>query len=131
MKAKPSTLTVVAALTLASGVINLLWGIGIILGALGSIVGALCAPIGIYPLALGVLEVIFAAKLLSTPTPGLKAPKWLAIMEISDLATGNLIATIVRILALVFYGDSDVVAYFASLAPPAPPVPPEPPALPT
>lgn len=117
MPVKPGSLTAVAALTLASGILNIIWGLGltcsVIVGTVG--LGIVCAPITILPAILGIFEIIYGAQLLSTP-PQVKQPSQvIAIFQITCIIVGNILATIVGILALVFYNQPDVQDYFASL----------------
>jgi uncharacterized membrane protein YphA (DoxX/SURF4 family) len=109
---KPGYVSAIAIITLVNGIINILWGAGIAVGLLGTIV---CWPIGAYPLVLGILEVIYASKLLPNPAQPTQPSTTIAIMEIIDIIFMNPFAMIGGILALVFYGDPQVRAYFARL----------------
>ena len=132
---KPTLVNVIAWMTLASGVVNLIWGLvltgSVILGTLGF--GLICAPLTILPTALGIFEVIYAAKLMSNPPQAVQPSPVIAVLEIVTALAGNFFSVVVGILALVFYNDVTVKDYFARLngtAPlaPAAPVPPAPPA---
>lgn len=132
---KPTLVNVIAWMTLASGVVNLIWGLvltgSVILGTLGF--GLICAPLTILPTALGIFEIIYAAKLMSNPPQAVQPSPTLAVLEIVTALAGNFFSVVVGILALVFYNDVTVKDYFARLnetAPlaPVPPVPPAPPA---
>jgi hypothetical protein len=115
---KPDRLTAIAVMTLVSGILNLFWSVGvflaIILFGFGTfLVGCICLPLGVYPLVLGVLEIVYAAKLFRTPiSPELKPAYHIAVMEIIDTLFGNLAALIVGVLALIFYNDLAVRHYF-------------------
>ena len=140
MEQKPTLINVIAWSTLASGIINVLWGIGlsatVVLGTIG--IGLICTPITILPTVLGIFEILYAAKLLSNPPQPVRPSQAIAILEIVALLAGNLFSMVVGILSLVFYNDQIVKDYFARLngtLPPAavvpvPPVPPVPPAAP-
>src|SRR5215216_1955761 len=128
---KPTLVNVITWMTLASGVVNIIWGLvftgSVILGTLGF--GLICAPLTILPTALGIFEIIYAAKLLSNPPQTVQPSPTLAILEIVTALVGNFFSVVVGILALVFYNDVTVRDYFARLngtAPLAPlaPVPP-------
>jgi hypothetical protein len=129
---KPTYVNVIAWMTLASGVVNLFWGLimtgSVILGTFGF--GLICAPFTILPTALGIFEVIYAAKLLSNPPQTTQPATAIAILEIVTALVGNFFSVVVGILALVFYNDLTVRDYFARLngAAPLAPVPPVPPA---
>jgi hypothetical protein len=115
---KPDLVTAIAVLTLASGILNLFWSIGVFLGAvvlgLGTfLVGCLCIPLGVYPLALGIAEIVYAARLMKQPAPADLKPSYaIAILEIIDTLLGNVLALVAGVLALIFYNDPAVRRYF-------------------
>jgi len=133
---KPTLINVIAWTTLASGIVNLIWGLAASGTVLATIIGIICTPITILPTILGIFEIIYAAKLLSNPPQAVQPSQNIAIFEIACVLAGNVFAMVVGILSLVFYNDQIVKDYFASLngtVPPAPvpvipPVPPTPPA---
>jgi hypothetical protein len=114
---KPSTVQAIAIMTLVNGILNILWGLGmtgsIAVGTLG--IGLLCSPVTILPLILGIFEIIYAAKLLANPPQPVQPSQAIAIMEICCILVGNAISLVVGILALVFYNDATVKAFFAKL----------------
>jgi len=140
---KPTLVNVIAWMTLASGVTNLIWGVAASGTALATVVGIICIPFTILPTVLGVFELVYAAKLFSNPAQPVQPSTNIAVFEIASVLTGNVFSMVVGILALVFYNDTVVKDYFARLngifapatsivpvAPivPEPPQPPEPPA---
>jgi hypothetical protein len=102
-------------MTLASGIVNLFWGIIASLTALATIVGIVCVPFTILPTILGVFEIIYAAKLLSNPPQPVLPSTNIAVLEIVTILVGNVFSMVVGILALVFYNDLVVKDYFARL----------------
>lgn len=112
---KPTLVSVIAWMTLASGIVNLFWGLGLALTVLVTIVGIVCIPFAILPTVLGVFEIIYAAKLLSNPPQAVQPSTNIAILEIVCILAGNIFAVVVGILALVFYNDITVREYFARL----------------
>jgi hypothetical protein len=112
---KPTLVQVIAWMTLASGVVNLFWGIIASLTALATIVGIVCVPFTILPTILGVFEIIYAAKLLSNPPQPVLPSTNIAVLEIVTILVGNVFSMVVGILALVFYNDLVVKDYFARL----------------
>lgn len=117
MQTKPTLVQAIGWMTLASGVINILYGLtltsSVVLGTL--FLGIICAPVTLLPVVLGIFEVLYALKLLaSTPEP-LQPNRTLAILEIVDLLSLNVISALVGILALIFYDDPEVKQYFADL----------------
>jgi hypothetical protein len=121
---KPTYVNVIAWMTLASGIVNLGWGLLATLSFWWTIV---CIPFLILPTVLGIFEVIYATKLLSNPPQVTQPSRNIAILEIIAILAGNVFSVVVGILALVFYNDITVQEYFARLngtLPPAPPVEP-------
>ena len=112
---KPTLVQVIAWMTLASGIVNLFWGIIASITALATIVGIVCVPFTILPTVLGVFEIIYAAKLLSNPPQPVQPSTNIAILEIVTILVGNVFSMVVGILALVFYNDLTVKGYFARL----------------
>ena len=118
---KPTLVNVIAWLTLASGVVNLFWGIAASHTALASIIGFFCVPITILPTVLGIFELIYAAKLFSNPPQITKPSTNIAVFEVACIITANVFSMAVGILALVFYNDAIVKEYFARLSGSLPP----------
>ena len=127
---KPTLVSVIAWMTLVSGIVNLFWGLVASGTALATIVGIFCTPLTILPTILGVFELIYAAKLFSNPAQPLQPSTNIAVFEIACVVTGNVFSMAVGILALVFYNDTVVKDYFARLngtpLPVTPVVPPQP-----
>jgi len=115
MPKKPGQVQTIAILTLVSGILNILEGIGLALAFIFSLVGILCLPIALLPLALGIFEIIYATKLLPENPRPTQPSQVLAGFQIAAVLWGALVSVVTGILALVFYNDPDVKAYFASL----------------
>jgi hypothetical protein len=105
---KPSLLTAVGVMTMLSGLVNLGWGIA----ALGSLFGLLCAPISVLPVILGSFEIGYGLRLLAVPDRGVRPATSIAVLELMCVLFGNLFSVVAGILALVFYNDLAVRAYF-------------------
>ena len=112
---KPTLVNVIAWMTLASGVTNLIWGVAASGTALATVVGIICIPFTIIPTILGVFELVYAAKLFSNPAQPVQPSTNIAVFEIASVLTGNVFSMVVGILALVFYNDIVVKDYFARL----------------
>ncbi|MBN1667426.1 MAG: hypothetical protein JW862_10065 [Anaerolineales bacterium] len=114
---KPGMVQAISILTLVNGILNILYALiltaSIVLGTLG--IGLLCAPITILPGVLGIFEIIYATKLMANPPKPVQPSVPLAALEIATVLTGNMISLVVGILALVFYNDPQVKAYFERL----------------
>src|SRR5574342_84279 len=124
---KPTLVNVIAWMTLASGIVNLFWGLIATLALVWTVV---CVPFTILPTILGIFEIIFAAKLLSNPPQTVQPSTTIAILEIVCVLALNLFSMVVGILALVFYNDLIVRDYFARLNGTLIPVTPVPPVIP-
>jgi hypothetical protein len=129
---KPTLVNVIAWMTLASGIVNLGWGIGASFLFAITIVGLCCVPLTILPAILGIFEIVYAAKLLHTSPKPVKPAVNLAVLEVVCILAGNFFSMIVGILSLIFYNDPAVKDYFARLngTLPPEPVPPAPPQVP-
>jgi hypothetical protein len=117
---KPGKVQAVAIMNLIDGILDVLYGLFLVvfMGFLGGIGSAgilcLCIPGGIYALMVGILEIISGAQLMSTPPKVQGIPKYVAIMQIVNIVSGNIFSLVIGILTLVFSGDPEVVAYFQS-----------------
>jgi hypothetical protein len=114
---KPGLVQTIAVMTMVNGILNILYGL-IVTGAivLGTFfIGIICAPVTILPAILGIFEIVYSVKLLADPPQPVKPSQSIAILEIIALLAGNVISAIVGVLALAFYADSNVKAYFARL----------------
>lgn len=118
---KPGMFTALSIITLVSGILNIFYGLTItaliVVGTIG--LGLLCAPVTILPTILGVFEILYAIKLLSNPQQPVQFSQAIAIMEICCIITGNVLSAVAGILALVFYNDSAVKAYFDKINTPS------------
>lgn len=109
---KPGMVIALAVMTLVSGIVNLFWSIAVAIFLSATFFGIICVPLAAYPLILGVIEIIYAARLFGSPTHTLRPARYLAIMEICNIIFVNFLSLVIGILALVFYNDVAVKAYF-------------------
>jgi len=108
---KPGKVQAIAIMCLVDGILNVLLGLGV--GGTLLFTTICCAPIGAYPIVLGVLEIVYAAKLLpDAPQRDVRPAQYLAVMQIVNIATGGVISLVVGILSLVFYGEAEVKAWY-------------------
>jgi hypothetical protein len=114
---KPGQVQTIAILTLISGILNILEGVvGAILLVVGTLgLGIFCLPIALLPIVLGIFEIIYASKLLPENPRPIQPSQTLAIFQIVAVLWGAVLSVVTGILALVFYNDPDVKAYFASI----------------
>ncbi len=110
---KPGLYTAIAAMTLTSGIINLFWGFIASATVLSTVIGVICLPITILPTILGIFEIIYAAKLLSTQPQPVGSSPAIAAFQISTFIYGNVFTAVVGILNLIFFNDQAVREYFA------------------
>jgi hypothetical protein len=115
---KPGKVTAIAIMTLVSGILNCLWGLSAGVSIfVGNFFACYWAP---YTITLGILEIIYSAKLLGQNPINVKPANYLAIMEIVNITTLNAYQffigdVVVGVLSLVFYSDPEVKAYFARI----------------
>lgn len=112
---KPGLVTALAILTLVSGLINIMAGLGAAIGMALSLVLLCIAPLGLLPIVLGIFEILYAIKLLSSLPQPVHPNQTIAILEICCFLFGNFLSCIVGVVALVFYNDPVVRAYFAKI----------------
>jgi hypothetical protein len=116
---RPNIVTVVAIMTLISGIVNIFWGLIASIALLSNIISIIflpaCIPFTAVPAVLGIFEIIYATKLLGTPPQPIRPSTSIAVLEIASLLYGNVFAMIVGILALVFYNDLIAKAYFEEI----------------
>src|SRR5690349_1020016 len=110
---KPGLYTAIAAMTLASGIINLFWGFIASATVLSTVVGVICLPVTVLPTILGIFEIIYAAKLLSNQPQPVQPSPAIAAFQISTLLYGNVFTAVVGLLNLIFFNDQSVREYFA------------------
>jgi hypothetical protein len=113
---KPTLVHVIAWTTLVSGIVNLFWGLAASGTALSTVIGFVCVPFTILPTILGIFEVLYAARLFSDPPQVTTPSSNIAVLEIVCVLAGNVFSMAVGILSLVFYNDTIVKNYFASLS---------------
>lgn len=117
---KPGKVQTVGILTLVSGIGNILYmlflGSFILVGGIASLgIGCLFLPLVVPPLVLGIFEIIYGIKLMANPMQPTQPSTAIAIMEIVCILTGNILALIVGIVALIVYNDEETKAFFARL----------------
>jgi hypothetical protein len=105
--AKPSQIQTLGILVLISGIINCLAGLGLLF----TVIWILPAAFGI---VVGILEILYATKLMADPIKVNKPAKHIAIMEIVAIINGSLFSVVVGILALVWYNEPKIKEYFDS-----------------
>ncbi|MBI3175597.1 MAG: hypothetical protein HYZ25_17895 [Chloroflexi bacterium] len=109
---RPSLINLIAAMTLVSGIVNVFWGMIASHSAISTVIGILCVPITILPAILGVVEIVYAARLFGGPTQPARPSTGIAALEIACILAGNAFSMVVGILALVFYNDLIIKRYF-------------------
>jgi hypothetical protein len=112
---RPGLVTALAILTLVSGMINIMAGLGAAIGLTLSIVLLCIAPLALLPVVLGVFEILYAIKLLSTKAQLVRPNQTIAILEILCFLFGNLFSCAVGVVALVVYNDPAMGLYFARI----------------
>ena len=107
-------------MALVDGILNIFWAgsvfVGLLFFGVATLgIGCLLLPLSLYPLILAFFEIQYAIKLLpQQPGPVEPAP-WLAVMQICNAITGDVISLVAGVLSLIFFREPEVEAYFAGL----------------
>jgi hypothetical protein len=115
---KPGKLQFIAVLCLLDGAANLLWAFLMFLGLFaGNFLACYQTP---YCAVLGIMEIIYAINLFSTPIKVKKPAQYLFIMQFINIITLNAATLFIGgpvtgIVSLIIYNDPEVKAYFAAL----------------
>jgi hypothetical protein len=102
---KPGQVQAISIYTLIVGIINILVGCGWMITIFG-------IPIGAYSIVVGILEIIYATKILPDPIKPIAPARYVAIMEIVNVVSFSFFSLAAGIISLVFYSDPKVIAYF-------------------
>jgi hypothetical protein len=114
---KTTKVQTIGILMLISGILNILFSIGIgvaVLLTFWLIFTLCCLPFAILPLVLGIFEIIMASKMLSA-TPqriSYQSVQVIAILEICSIIVGNFISMVLGILNLIFLNEPETKAEF-------------------
>lgn len=101
---KPGKVQAIAIMVLVSGILNCASGAVLLFTCWMSLMGA-------YSIVLGILEIIYATKLLPDPIKPVVPAKYIAIMEIVNIVSCSVPSVAVGIISLVFYGEQEVTDY--------------------
>ncbi len=132
---KPSSLRTLAVLTLVSGIWNCVTALfgflayqsqvapivaryaqwGQQLPAKAQLLQLYLVAMIVYCIVLGIMEILYATRLLPDPVKVSGPAKYLAVMEIAAIASGSWFALIVGCVALSTYGKDKVKNYFVRL----------------
>lgn len=119
---KPGKITAIAVLNLVQGILSAGYAAWLIVfflgfGAATAGCGCLFLPLGVYPLVVGILAIVYAARLLpDEPKPVLPA-RWLAVMQVCAILLGDVVSLGAGIANLVLFSDPEVVDWFERHAP--------------
>jgi hypothetical protein len=104
---KPGAVQAIAIIALVSGILDIIIGVSIIPATffIWTLPGA-------FSIVLGILEVVYASKLLPDPIKPTKPNRAIAIMQIINIINGSVTALAAGIISLVFYSNKDVTDYF-------------------
>jgi hypothetical protein len=112
---KPGYVRAIAIMCLADGIVSILIGLILTLVYICGLVTICCAPIAIYSIVLGILEVVYATRVLPDPILATRPATYLAVMQIVNIINCDPISVTIGILSLVFYNDPKVKDYFRAL----------------
>jgi hypothetical protein len=107
---KPGSVQTIAIVTLVSGILNCILGVSLIIATF--FIWTLPA---VYSIVVGIMEIVYASKLMADPVKVTRPAKHIAIMEIVNVVNGSVTSLAAGIVALVLYNSDDVRAFFARL----------------
>ena len=111
---KPSLVSAIAAMTMVSGIVNIFWGLIASMTALVTLVGVV-PPLHRPAVHSGRVRDDLCGQSLGNLPQAVRPATTLAAFEIASILAGNAFSMIVGILALVFYNDLMVKAWFAEI----------------
>jgi hypothetical protein len=111
---KPGSVQAIAIVTLISGILNIIIGVTVI--PLSFFIWTLP---GAFSIVVGIMEVIYATKIMPDPIKPTRPARHIAIMEIINIINGSITSLAAGIVALVFYSNKDVTDYFGEHSGPA------------
>jgi len=112
---RPGTVQAIAIITLVSGILNCILGVTLIIATF--FIWTLPAA---FSIVVGVMEIVYASKLLSDPVRVARPAKHIAVMEIVNIINGSATSLAAGIIALVLYNNADVQQFFRGQANPPP-----------
>jgi len=113
---KPGKVQAIAIMSLVSGILNCVGGLGwLVAGLFMFLVGVIFTIIpATYLLIVGVLDIIYASNLMGANAASVRPARHLAILDIVSIIFFNLIPCVLGIVNLVFYGDEETQRFFES-----------------
>ncbi len=114
--AKPGKVQAIAIMSLVSGILNCVGGLGwLVAGLFMFLIGVVFTIIpATYLLIVGILDIVYASRLLGSGAALTRPARHLAILDIVSIIFFNLIPCVLGIVTLVFYGDEETQRFFAS-----------------
>jgi hypothetical protein len=114
---KPGKVTALAVINLAQGILSTCYAVWLVffflvfaLGTAGC--GCVLVPLAVYPLVVGILAIVYGAKLLPEPPQPVRPAHWLAVMQMCTLLFGDVVSFAAGVANLVLLNDPDVTAWF-------------------
>jgi hypothetical protein len=119
---RPDKVQAIAIMNLVDGILNLFYSLTlafVLLAAGVATFGLACLalPVAALPLFVGVMGIISGARLLGDHNGTAGPATGVAILQIVNILSGNVISLAVGVAALALYSDPDVQAYFGSPQP--------------
>lgn len=114
---KPGKVTALAVINLAQGILSTCYAawlvfffLALALGSAGC--GCIFMPLAVYPLVVGILAIVYGARLLPEPPGSVQPAHWLAVMQMCTLLFGDLVSFAAGVANLVLLNDPEVRAWF-------------------
>ena len=113
---KPGKVQAIAIMSLVSGILNCVGGLGwLVAGLFMFLVGIIFTIVpAAYLLVVGVLDILYASNLMGASAASIRPARHLAILNIVSIIFFNLIPCVLGIVNLVFYGDEETERFFES-----------------
>jgi hypothetical protein len=106
---KPGILQVISVLDIINGLVNAVWGLLLFFGGITFI-------LGIYAWVVATMSIIHAVRLSANPPRVTTPNKALAILQIVNFITGNLLSVVIGIVNLIIYERPEVRAFYKQLS---------------
>ena len=116
LAAKPAKVQAIAIMSLVSGILNCVGGLGwLMAGLFMFLIGVVFTIIpAAYLLVVGILDIVYASNLMGASTAPVRPARHLAILNIVSIIFLNLIPCALGIANLVFYGDEETQRFFGN-----------------
>jgi len=113
---KPGKVQAIAIMSLVAGILNCVGGLGWLVAGLSIfLIGVIFTIVpATYLLIVGILDIVYASKLMGAGAASVRPARHLAILDVVSIIFLNLIPCVLGIVNLVFYADEETERFFTS-----------------